>query len=842
MATPLRWFRRHAKVLMVVLGSAAMAIFGLGPVFDTLSQGGGGGPVSTQKNEKIAEFDGRQLTRREISVLQSRYFQTQNFLQGLMNEARARKGDAYRPLADMIAPLQGGQNSQQTDIDQQLVSRLLMAETAKKEGIVVSDGVVDEYLAMLSGDAGFSNNDLIAINKKANQSSSSLENVRRHLEIELLAQQMRNIRLTGLPMIPNPTESMQLHGMFVEKVSCDVLPVSVEEYISKVTETPSSLELKKIYEEGKTRYPDPTGREAGFKKRERVSIQYLMAEGETFIQNEINKLTDEAVQAEYDRLVKLENDLVMAPITDEVDDSIKIDIPPPATNDDKAEEPKTEEPKTEEPKTEEPKTEEPKAEEPKAEEPKAEEPKAEEPKAEEPKAEEPKAEEPKAEEPKAEEPKAEEPKAEEPKAEEPKAEEPKAEEPKAEEPKAEEPKAEEPIDDVDQQSLNVRRSKSEFVSTSAVQADDEKDSGQSSTDDKAEAPKAETSELEDPKTEDPKTEDPETEDPETPETEADIEKFLDQFKLSNTEKIKKRVRPLKEVVNEVKRSMVREDAFSAMNTAIKNADSDIADYFARRQDWEYQKEGREPEPIDFKALAKEYKLIPVEIESVNEPELMETDFGKIFIRQSGSFVGMVIFDRFEDLKEYDSQVVGDFENLYVFWLVEKNDSQIPKFDEVRDEVEKFWKSQRALDLATQEAEKIANEVNTTGKSLRELYPERTAATGEFSWYSSFGRLMLGQPLEVKNPGETFMETVFSLEKLKAGVAANETQDNVYVVQLLSDRKSVADIGTEYLDKQLFRLKTQTDDVRSLSQQYGFKIDREWLRELNDSMGFKFFGR
>ena len=64
----LGWFRRHAKILMVVLGSAAMAIFGLGPVFDELAQRGGGGDA--REAQVVATWDGGKITRVDLDKWQ----------------------------------------------------------------------------------------------------------------------------------------------------------------------------------------------------------------------------------------------------------------------------------------------------------------------------------------------------------------------------------------------------------------------------------------------------------------------------------------------------------------------------------------------------------------------------------------------------------------------------------------------------------------------------------------------------------------------------------------------------------------------------------------------------
>ena len=80
----LGWFRRHAKILMVVLGSAAMAIFGLGPVFDELAQRGSGRDL--RESQIVATWSGGKVTRVDLDKWQRGHWQAQRFLMGL-NEA-----------------------------------------------------------------------------------------------------------------------------------------------------------------------------------------------------------------------------------------------------------------------------------------------------------------------------------------------------------------------------------------------------------------------------------------------------------------------------------------------------------------------------------------------------------------------------------------------------------------------------------------------------------------------------------------------------------------------------------------------------------------------------------
>ena len=102
----LGWFRRHAKILMVVLGSAAMAIFGLGPVFDTLASRGGGG--NSRAKEVVATWKGGEITRVDLDVLSQRHYQTQQFLGELRAQAEKKKGEPVNSLALPISRIQDG--------------------------------------------------------------------------------------------------------------------------------------------------------------------------------------------------------------------------------------------------------------------------------------------------------------------------------------------------------------------------------------------------------------------------------------------------------------------------------------------------------------------------------------------------------------------------------------------------------------------------------------------------------------------------------------------------------------------------------------------------------------
>ena len=95
----LGWFRRHATILMVVLGSAAMVIFGLGSVFNSIANSAG---EKARENPTVAEWSEGKLTQDDIGEVYQRHAESERFLQAVVDAAEAKQGDQVRSLADRV--------------------------------------------------------------------------------------------------------------------------------------------------------------------------------------------------------------------------------------------------------------------------------------------------------------------------------------------------------------------------------------------------------------------------------------------------------------------------------------------------------------------------------------------------------------------------------------------------------------------------------------------------------------------------------------------------------------------------------------------------------------------
>ena len=780
----LAWFRRHAKVLMVVLGSAAMAIFGLGPVFDTLSNGRMSENQNRDEYKAVATWKGGEISRLQLDSMRMLHYQTVAFLDGVRQAAAKKFGGERRPLVMPISPI----NSNRPEVvDGELISRYIFAQLAAEEGVVASDGMVDDYLRELSAGADFSRQDFEAINNQVNSKYVTMSRVRERLKIELLANQMLLFGTLGISGAPNVTEAVQLYSRTTDQVECEVLPIDVIKMESQITEKPDGAVIKALYEEGKYDFPSANGEKPGFKMGPRLRLQYFVADFQSFLEKEMNKLSDEDVQKEYERLVAAKDEMVLEPLP--VDDgSIELNSPPPGDSDvtppptggeDMKEAPGDVGPPPEAP--------------------------------------------------------------------------------KAEAPKAEAPKAEAPKEESEKQSNLGTSADYQFVSTSVQ----EEEKSESTPQEPAE-PKTENPEVAEPATETPKTEATDSSDEKAAEiVEKPQEPAGENAEPTQEPAPKERaIKPLKDIKEEVKRSMSEEPALEAMTQAITKASVLVQDHYEKRLRWDFEENKNaenEPAPMDLDSIAKQYGLVKKETGLVDFTELSTDAIGSIRVFQNMMVQGrpspqliplsQILFSNFNGLNEYEPNTVDDnwnTRNSYLYWVAQKVDTKIPSLDEAESEVVKYWKKQQAFKLAQEDAEKYQAKVNESdGKLMSEVEGVPAAnviKTGAFTWFSSFGSTRYSSPVGVTAAGEKFMEAAFNTEQFKAAVAENESRDTIYVIQPVVERKEIDIVGEDFLTNQLFKFNRIPDEVQQASQIYRRDALMDWYEEVNDRMQVKILDR
>ena len=826
MASPLNWFRKNAIWIMVPVGIFCMAFFGLGAVFDTLTSTARTG---TRDNPTIATYNGGEFTRDHIRGLTNAHYGTQRLLTELHNLGVEERGDQFVDLVRPISPIRGGQ---QELIDEDIISRALMAKKAEAEGLTVSDNMIDQYLfgtyGVIDGD-GLSNRDLELLNRKVNNNQISMAAIRRHLKTELLNQQMVTLSFTGIPRVPSPLESVQHYAKVNRKVDCEIFPVSISEYVDAGA-MPSQSEIRDLYEKGKYEFKDPTGKRPGFKMSRRIKLQYFEGDYQNFLDKAAQGLSDEEIQNKYDELVAQESEMVMEIVIDENEDDMPAinlegdgELEGDKSNDGEEEAaPKPAEPASDDqshdvrssdskfvlvsmPAQEET----------------------------------------------------------------PGVEVPQViagDGPVADAVEVVADKVEgavEVVADKVEGAVEVVEGVTETVETAAgdtVPTESPVEMKTELTEDSTPAVKIET------KT-DPVVVETEsaTVDSETASTTADTTEAgtaadvggIGDMKdvdigpmLTDDDEIIKRAKPLDEVADLIRRQLKGPEAETAMKTAIATAANEIENYFNLRLQWEVngkEKNRPAPELPDLQAVADKYGLRLAETELLDNDGMMKTEFGKIFeiftVQGRNVPVPMadLIFNNFKSLTEYDATTTNSrfTGKSYVYWPTELADSEVPELEDCKENIIEFWRQQKAVENATKAAEGIAAKVGKN-KKLSEIDPAKTIQTGEFTWFQPRGRrAVLSSPIGVDAPSEEFMEVAFSLSQGEAGVAVDGSGETIYVIQSQTPKASIAEVGDDFFKNQLFRFQRLPADVGLVNGHYFQKKNEAWNGQYRDSMGLEF---
>ncbi len=818
MASPMNWFRKYQKVMLVVFGVALMVVFLLPQLGDF-----SGNRANKIEDPVLVSWNGGSLRRSQLARMRTLHFQTVEFLKQLQLYAAQKKGRPIVPLVDPIVAISGTEEYNEERADELMLNRYLFAEEARKLGAVVSDEMVNDYVAYSGGEIELSDDELRDIVRNASGGIFSLSQIKEHLKLELASRQFQQMTQTGVQFIPNPVSAAQMYRRATAEMECTVFPVAIADYLPKVDSQPSDADLMTVFGQGRYLLPDPTMQEPGFKVPRKINVQYVVAEFETFLQNEINKLTDAEVEAEYDRLVAAKDPSVMD-LVDQADPGAPADA---AATDAAPESPAT----GGESNPEQPASGAPEA---------GESPPS-------------------------------------------SGDEKPAGEPGDEASAASPDAGETPPTDGEGANPDgagtpeqaggdgaakmtsrepghhgqaglvagwMSRFATGLIAAPLFRQDETPanqdprpeggDTPPAEAEDKpAETPAADNAgseqqpaagtdqppEMADPAVQEPAAPQPAGEDasepavdPATPAADpsaaqpavTDPGALTGPASLPQTPEVEKRPKPLKDVADQIKRQMKSEAAREAMRNKVLALEEAVREYQQDLLIWDSApEEEREAKPAlpDFARLAADSGLQYNESGLVDEEAMNKLSIGKLFVffqQRQILALAQVLFGTFEQLREFDPRQELSFQdsNIWLYWVQETRKIETREFKDAREDVVAFWKMRQARNMARAEAENIVQEVNSSGQQLNQRFGDKAVNTGAFSWYSGgqndFG---LGAPIGVEGPSDEFMQIASGLENGKAGFAANLPRDRFYVIQRIAgDRRSPEELTENFIQQ------------------------------------------
>ena len=750
MASPLGWFRRHQRGMMVVFGMVLMGIFGLGSVAMMIQPG----QINDRYGKETAvKWSGGNISKSKLENVRYKHYATIRFLEALERASREQNEKSFNSVPSQLRIQPVPQNIPPNDLDAYVMERILYAKAAEDQGVVVNDAMVNDHFQQIATNSGFKQVDWELINQSANGDHVELVEIRNQMKIELAHKIYQVMMYSGLPNSPNPTEAANGFLRFNQLTECSTYPLKVVDYLTKVEDEPSNSELKKLYEEGKYRVPDGAYLEPGFKQNKRVNVQYLYGDPNVFLENEMRNVTDAEVQAKYEELVEAEDGLVMEQIPPE-ETELNEDAPEPGdaptppqdiestdpslggSSDDPAPMPGTD-PGT---------------------------------------------------------------------AETTEGTIPGGTIPEGAIPEGAIPESSSTTSPTTGLSVYPRSKHTVFTSLQQDETPEVveevikqlEDLDPPTTQDSDPAPNPESSENPNASEQ---TDDPDMLDDGSQDEKPMLPILQRPMKLDE------------ELARKIRISMVRALANAKLETAVSTAQAEVQDLQFDFIEWEaltdQEKKDTEKPVIDLKALAREFGLEQGETGLVSLDKLIKSEFGKkeanrvVRFRKITVPFGVIIATGLDkrNIMETDTLVENLNKKNYVWWLAEKHDIEIRSFADSKEEVLEYWRYQQARELALADAKSIAEKLNSSNELLSEskyAKNDKVTNTGEFTWFSENG---FATPENVEFPGDQFMTAVFETKLSEAGAAFNELEDTVYVFQKISeDKRSDETLREEFLSE------------------------------------------
>ncbi|HEV7282176.1 MAG TPA: SurA N-terminal domain-containing protein [Pirellulaceae bacterium] len=290
MASPLSFFRRHMKILLVILTAITVLTFTVGGVVMQFFQGRAPSE-SFDPEQVVATWDGGTITEGELVRARRRREVVASVLAQIDRMRTERATDSFPKAPQLLLGTS----------DEQIVLDEVMAERAEEMGIRVTDADVNAYLTLYS-DELVSPEEISQTFRKFTggemQSSDFFDRMRKELAIL----QMYLAYQSAQPAV-TPAAAWEAYLRSSRQVQAAVVPFPVEDYLAEVKEEPSRADLANYYEKYKTEYRNPLSYEVGFRRPYEAKFGYFHANFEDFLERAKQQVSDGEVRAAYEEAI-----------------------------------------------------------------------------------------------------------------------------------------------------------------------------------------------------------------------------------------------------------------------------------------------------------------------------------------------------------------------------------------------------------------------------------------------------------------------------------------------------------------------------------------------------------
>jgi hypothetical protein len=285
----MNYLRKNSKYIMVVMCIVCMLTFVVGG--SLLGLADAARRAAADPNPVVVTWTKGNLRGRELQVLRQRHHVVHQFLLNVIETALQRGGK----------PVVGGRqipNLQQISYvgipsdnsDESVVQTMVLAEEARRMGIVVDQDAVKDFLGKMSSPE-LREGDWLQLAQELTQNQElSVGQLFEHLAYELKAEHVRMLALTG-----------ELFNRLNRRLSIEAYAVDVASLVSQVKTEPTPAEVQKLFDEGKFRDPDPNIDEPGFHKPHKLAFSHVKVNFTPFLDEAKKQITDAQIEEAYQK-------------------------------------------------------------------------------------------------------------------------------------------------------------------------------------------------------------------------------------------------------------------------------------------------------------------------------------------------------------------------------------------------------------------------------------------------------------------------------------------------------------------------------------------------------------
>ena len=216
---------------------------------------------------------------------------------------------------------------------------------------------------------------------------------------------------------------------------------------------------------------------------------------------------------------------------------------------------------------------------------------------------------------------------------------------------------------------------------------------------------------------------------------------------------------------------------------------------------------------DLAPLAEKNGLKSGKTGPMSELQLLDTPLGKTTdVDTPKPLLGMLFASKEIDLFKpvVTRNAAGD---RFIVLKTSDTPSRVPPLSEIRDEVVKAWKHQKAAELAEKHAQETAKKAEASKQPLMTYFADdpkvKVVRTDPFSELTGGdigvvnGQLQqqpyrLSQPDGIVSPGPEFMKQVFQLKDGEVTAALNNDHTIAYVIRMVEHQPPLAELRSAFL--------------------------------------------